>query len=57
MRNLRKKRLKVTYEGQILEFASVREASEALDINYPTMRRWACGESKPVIDIKVEVIK
>lgn len=57
MRNLRKKRLKVTYEGQIFEFESVREAAKALDIKYPTMRRWACGESKPVIDIKVEEIK
>lgn len=57
MRNLRKKRLKVTLDGEIMEFASIRDASDALDINYLTLRRWANGENKPTIDIKVDVIK
>lgn len=57
MRNLRKKRLKVTLDGEIMEFASIRDASDALDINYLTLRRWLNNENKPTIDIKVEEIK
>lgn len=57
MRNLKEKKVKVTTEGQVIEYASIKNAAEAMDINYQTMYRWANGYNKPSIEIKVELVK
>lgn len=54
MRDLREKRVKITTNGQVVEYASIRAAAEALDVNCVTMGRWARGEHKPSIGITVE---
>ena len=40
MRNLREKKVKVTTNGQVVEYASLRAAADALDTKYQNIMNW-----------------
>lgn len=40
MRNLREKKVKVTADGQVIEYASIRAAADALDTKYQNVLNW-----------------
>ena len=56
-RDLRSKPIIVEYDGQVKEYASVRDFCAKEGFSYPTALLWVRGTVKPSIDIKITKVE
>lgn len=56
-KDLRSKPIIVEYDGQVKEYASVRDFCVKEGFSYPTVLLWVKGVVKPSIDIKITKVK